>query len=891
MMTHLPSTSQERRLTLAELPPEIYKAQDDPLLTMKPSDELTYFQRVYALLNLLDEWLRTYSDRPPAGSPPTDHPSGEILVERLTQLLQAYKLDKKEWPLLGQLVLLGFHEKLKELLTTHPKSVALFETAVVLTRLSLICGLVSRPLNALGKFDADRIFDLLNRQSVILVDVDQATAAPMAKVELVREAKVADLHVVRREWACYIPSEVANIRNMMAGETFKQTLKNIREVETTNITVSERRQQTEQEDQSKLDSELSQEVNSQLAISVNGHFDVSAAYKTPMTTTTISAGADAGFSIERGERHAAKIARESVSRAVSRVDAMTRESRTRRELMRTEDTNEYSIANGGSNLHAIYRWVDRVDRYQMFRYPDRLLLEFQLPEPAEFYRWRAKQQRAKLEAVARPPEWKVTKEEIKPENLLELATKYHASNLPTLPDDQITIARTVTVELSAENLPKDGASVWNLPPASKEVEIPIPTDYAAVSLTYSGQGSPIWGKWRIGSKTTSVDIEGFHSAFAVIGVGNKAEVNWVGGFRYNSDPPVADQFDWLSSYGTLTDIGSAETWQTRPLKANEHTQVYAIPYGRAMLVIGTDTNSDLQPDPSASIQFNPGAVGTVKAAVNTTGLASCIVTFQVTCKRTNQALMEWQLNVYDALYAAWSQWNDEWGAAQNRQTVLGIAGADAGSSLRNEQIIREELKRQAITWLLDESPFQGRPALLQRPKDGKGNDTDWGDINIAQTRTDAIIIQFLEQAFEWTNMTFIFYPYYWAARANWETLSNIQANDPEFERFLQAGSARAIVPARPGFTDAVQNWLLYQVPYISGQLPTIDDPLYISIDKEIRELTSPWEGGIAGDNWESRVSTTLLYLDTEEELPITNSNGQLPAKAGVPFEPKSICSP
>jgi len=151
----------------------------------------------------------------------------------------------------------------------------------------------------------------------MLKDVAIGDAAPEAKVQLIREAKVSDLHVVRREWLLH-PSEIANIRNMMAGEEFSSIQKNIRERETTTVSEDETRQQSQLEDESRLESELSQEVNSQLAVTVNGYFNASAQYTNPMVTVSVSAGMDAGLSLERSERHASKIAREAVSKAISR---------------------------------------------------------------------------------------------------------------------------------------------------------------------------------------------------------------------------------------------------------------------------------------------------------------------------------------------------------------------------------------------------------------------------------------------------------------------------------------------------------------------------------------------------------------------------------------------
>jgi len=136
---------------------------------------------------------------------------------------------------------------------------------------------------------------------------------------------------------------------------------------------------------------------------VNGYFDASVQYKTPVATVNIGGGADVSLSIQRGERFASKVAREAVTRAVRRVDTRTRETRSERELRRNKDVTHYELSNTGDNLHAVYRWVDRVDRFQLFRYPERLQLEFQLPEPAEFYRKRTAASASAAAGVNKPP--------------------------------------------------------------------------------------------------------------------------------------------------------------------------------------------------------------------------------------------------------------------------------------------------------------------------------------------------------------------------------------------------------------------------------------------------------------------------------------------------------
>jgi hypothetical protein len=160
-----------------------------------------------------------------------------------------------------------------------------------------------------------------------------------------------------------------------------------------------------------------------------------------------------------------------------------------------------------------------------------------------------------------------------------------------------------------------------------------------------------------------------------------------------------------------------------------------------------------------SVQLD-NAVGKIEVAVQAIGAASVVVTFRAHCVRTARALQQWQYEVYDVLFAAWSQWNAEFQASQRQQRAAEVLPGGSNSPSRNAQIVFEELKRQVITWLLQESPFQGRNALLPRQQPVPPAPAPWRDIDLAAALAEAPTIQFLEQASEWGNMAYIFYPYY-----------------------------------------------------------------------------------------------------------------------------------
>jgi hypothetical protein len=187
---------------------------------------------------------------------------------------------------------------------------------------------------------------------------------------------------------------------------------------------------------------------------------------------------------------------------------------------------------------------------------------------------------------------------------------------------------------------------------------------------------------------------------------------------------------------------------------------------------------------------------------------------------------------------------------------------------RNAETVIEELKKQVIEMLLRDT-LRGYGHL-------KMDDGVQGRINrLAESVAVAPVIQFAEQAFEWSNMTYVLYPYYWAGDDRWSELQSIDGADPDFVRFLRSGSARVLVPARPGFERAVMYFAQFGDPWLGEAPPVPGDDLYVSVAQEIEEMRAAPDDGEPGDLWEERLPTTLVYLDDHSTLPIQNDHRRL----------------
>ncbi|MBL0125862.1 MAG: hypothetical protein IPP83_00060 [Flavobacteriales bacterium] len=146
------------------------------------------------------------------------------------------------------------------------------------------------------------------------------------------------------------------------------------------------------------------------------------------------------------------------------------------------------------------------------------------------------------------------------------------------------------------------------------------------------------------------------------------------------------------------------------------------------------------------------------------------------------------------------------------------------------------------------------------------------EFSFTEATAEGKYIQFFEQAFEWDQMTYLFYPYFWARKKEWVNILHRDENDPLFMNFLQAGAARVLVPVRNTYVKAVLHYLNTGGEIWNGEdVPAPDDPLYVSIIDEIMEADGYFEGGeIESEPWLSKVPTSLVYLthgDTPDDLP------------------------
>jgi hypothetical protein len=234
------------------------------------------------------------------------------------------------------------------------------------------------------------------------------------------------------------------------------------------------------------------------------------------------------------------------------------------------------------------------------------------------------------------------------------------------------------------------------------------------------------------------------------------------------------------------------------------------------------------------------------------------INVEIQCQLLPEKLDDWRIKTYQAIVAAYETRK----AAYDNQVES--LGTQSGASLRslsperNREIEQQELKKSCLE-IFTAQRFEAFDAMRNRqPSEG------YPEFDFTEAATQGKYIQFFEQAFEWEQITYLFYDYFWGRKPNWVTVRQYQDDDPLFTRFLQAGAARVLVPVHPAYTQTVLYFLISDGEIWSGgDAPILSDDLYISLAEEVKAADLQDAAGVAqGDPWTVRVPTSLVTLKT-----------------------------
>ncbi len=360
--------------------------------------------------------------------------------------------------------------------------------------------------------------------------------------------------------------------------------------------------------------------------------------------------------------------------------------------------------------------------------------------------------------------------------------------------------------LENETVLKYWTSIYN-------VDIPKkPADFANVTKAFSLSSGEI-GSSEMGAKSDSIDIpDGYSTTKGRLIVSH---------FFHPS------RYEWTHMTITLGD------------------SLRAIALAQSHLTINED------------ITFGRAYSKKVGVAIETADTAGVAFSISLECKLDNDIKIQWQQEAFKAIIDAYQEalidYNNKLSEENNKAVVI----KDSNPNFYR-QIENTVLRKNCISYMADRAVGSthgyGLVGLTQ------GNSfTDYETVLSSDLDKYTAFVKFMEQAFEWENISYYLYPYYWGNKQNWVELYQSENTDPLFRNFLQSGMARVVATVRPGFEDVVQFYLATGKIWNGGEVPVIGDELYLSIVDEMKEP----KGKKEGKAWLTRLPTTLNILQAE----------------------------
>jgi hypothetical protein len=257
--------------------------------------------------------------------------------------------------------------------------------------------------------------------------------------------------------------------------------------------------------------------------------------------------------------------------------------------------------------------------------------------------------------------------------------------------------------------------------------------------------------------------------------------------------------------------------------------------------------------------------GSLQFSMKTWSAAEFAIGVEVSCQRTQRALDEWRLKTHAAILQAYQKQVRDYEEKLSALQVQAAQEIQGKNPLENEQLIRTELKKGATSVFTDQQ-YDLFGAISLSPE-------GYPQPNLSEAAIEGKYIRFFEQAFEWEQMMYFFYPYFWGRKPNWLARALLQDVDPLFGEFIKAGAARIVISVRPGFEKAIAHFFDTGEIWDGGDLPDISSPLYVSIIDEIRERDkAPGKEVAQGDPWDVHLPTTLVLLRSQAGLPAWQKN-------------------
>ncbi len=487
----------------------------------------------------------------------------------------------------------------------------------------------------------------------------------------------------------------------------------------------------------------------------------------------------------------------------------------------TEDKTFHEYNNGikeyagtdatPDHVNGVYRWVDKYYLNKLVNYGRRLFFEFMIPEPANFYLFRL---------------------------LKKSMDETKAFEMPLHP-----------AKLNLKYKGSDGST----PLAPKGINSADDIDeinYKFLAAYYGVEGIDIYPEQTktIGLGIAKVSSEGSSSADT----------------DFSDNQSLVVPAGYVSGNAVVSFNSSGEAGSGFYLFVGGDSSLYngnmvVQAVSRSFTNIGKYKGGSVIP-----VSGKSWSTGSKKKAF--------AVNINVECTITSEAITAWKIKVYEKIMQAYNrkqQEFNEWLQQQKAQSDFDGQEIQGNNPEINRQIEKEELKKRSLELFTGQ-----RWESFDSAVNSLYNVSKYPEILFEESQKEGILAKFFETAFDWENITYELYPYYYGKKANWCSITQLRDNDPIFANFLKAGFARVLVPVTPKYEECLLLFAAFRGINYPGELYNwlnmnglgatgigLDAQFYTNLLADIvegRELKE--ETGDVVGTYIQKVPTNLVYL-------------------------------
>lgn len=255
------------------------------------------------------------------------------------------------------------------------------------------------------------------------------------------------------------------------------------------------------------------------------------------------------------------------------------------------------------------------------------------------------------------------------------------------------------------------------------------------------------------------------------------------------------------------------------------------------VVVGPRYSTVLHDDYGFPPKNLPDIEGAVPITFTGWGLAYVSANVNIECERKPSVLADWQMSIFDKIMSEYRRKLADYELQQDAMEESSLVEIKGRNAFLNRELERNEIKRLVIS-IISCQHFDRFQAMVD-----KVVPCGHPQLDFRRAKEEGAFIQFFEQAFEWDQMMYLFYPYFWGKKCSWEDRITSDTGDALFDKFVCAGAVRAQAPVRPEFVLQMQHYEQTGEIWLGDGEPDYDvtAPHYLAMHEEFRNQTGNYQ--------------------------------------------------